>query len=96
MAAASPGMSGTTKTLLVLAGVAVLALVLYFVTQSSATAPGGRFGTGTGPSSGAAGLVRSIGAGLTGLTSVIVGAVETEEAAREAEAETTPVEEEAE
>ena len=83
-------MSDTTKILLVLGGLAAVGLVIFLATQGS----NGRTTSRTGPSSGFAGLVRSIGAGLTGITAAIVGTVEAEEAAAaETEAERTATEE---
>lgn len=66
------------KTAAVVAGVALVALVVFVATRgSSSSAPV----SGDGPSSSLSGVVRSVGAGLTGIVGAIVGAVEAEETA---------------
>lgn len=85
-------MSKTNILLLVLAGAAALGLLVYFSSQSSPLTGPGAY---TGPSSGPAGLVRSIGAGLTGIVSAIVGAVDTSETATDSVASEIAAEDDA-
>ena len=83
-------MKDSTKILILLGGLAALGLVIYFATQGSSTPSSST----TGPSGGFAGLVRSIGAGLTGITAAVVGTVEEEEARAERDRAETEAEEE--
>lgn len=77
-------MSTTVKVAIFLGVLASVGVVIYFATQSAPVTSGDTLGA---PSSSASGIVRSIGSGLTGIVSAIVGGVEAEEAAaREAEA----------
>lgn len=81
----------TSTIVLVVAGVGIVAVVLYFAMQRSEVAAGG---AGDGQSAGSiAGLIRSIGAGLTGITATVVGAVESENARADAAAADTVTEE---
>jgi tetrahydromethanopterin S-methyltransferase subunit D len=69
-------MSTGNKVLVFIGVLAVVGVVVFFATKSDAPAS---LGSTSGPSSSGSGLVRSIGAGLTGIVSAIVGAVEDDE-----------------
>ena len=79
----------TSTIVLVVGGIAVLGVVLVVATSRQRRPVGFLGGFGYGGGGTGSGIVRSIGAGLTGLVGAIVGGVETEEAAaraRDAEA----------